>query len=103
MFISGYNKMLKMKSHEGNITGAAARVAEFDGIRVFMKSSGSDEYNFPNFRVNYKGSNAVFSIDEPALVNGKLPIDISINILKWAKEHRNDLYKNWESVLKEAV
>lgn len=92
-----------MKTQEGNITGAADRVAEFDGIRVFMKANGTDVYNFPNFRVNYKGTSAVFSIDEPALVKGKLPIEISINILKWAREHRNDLYKNWESVINEAV
>lgn len=90
--------MTKMKTDQTNITGAAERAAEFDGIRFFMLPAGTDMYNFPNFRVNYKGTSAVFSIDEPALVKGKLPVDISINILKWAKEHQNDLYKNWESM-----
>ena len=91
-----------METQQHNITGAAARVAEFDGIRVYM-SNANDIYKYPNFKVNYKGSSAVFSIDEPALVKGKLPIDISINILKWAKDHRDDLYKNWYSILKDAV
>lgn len=99
MYHSGHEKIYNnMKTQQGNITGAASRVAEFDGIRVFMNKNENDVYNFPNFRVNYKGLSAVFSIDEPALVKGKLPIDISINILKWAKEHREDLFKNWASM-----
>ena len=89
-----------MQIQHTNITGAAARVAEFDGVKIFMKEPGEDIYKFPNFRVNYKGTSAVFSIDEPALVNGKLPIDVSISILKWAKIHRDDLYKNWDSIIK---
>lgn len=90
-----------LQSQNINITGAADRVAEFDGMKIFMKTAGDDIYNFPNFRVSYKGTNAVFSIDEPALVNGKLPIEISINILKWAKLHKDDLYKNWDSIAKQ--
>ena len=74
------------------------KVGEVDGIVILMQSPGSDEYNFPNFRVTYNGSRAVFSIDEPALIKGKLPIDVSINILKWAKENRDDLYKSWNNL-----
>lgn len=87
-----------LQSHNINITGAAERVAEFDGVKIFMKTPGDDIYKFPNFRVSYKDTNAVFSIDEPALVKGKLPIEVSINILKWARLHKEDLYKNWNSI-----
>lgn len=90
-----------MKAQERNATGADERVIEFDGIRVFMKAKG--RYNFPNFRVKFEGTSAVFSIDEPALIKGELPIDISINILNWARENKNDLYKNWYSMIKKAV
>ena len=92
-----------MKTQERNVTGAADRVTEFDGIRVFMKAKGRDVYDFPNFRVNYEGTSAVFSIDEPALIKGELPIEISINILNWARENKNDLYRNWYSMIKKAV
>lgn len=92
-----------MKTQGRNVTGADDRVTEFDGIRVSMKAKGKDIYDYPNFTVNYEGTSAVFSIDEPALIKGELPIDISIHILNWARENKNDLYKNWYSMNKKAV
>lgn len=83
-----------------NADSAADLNTKFSGIGVFIDNDISEEFNYPHFIVMYKGQSALFSIDEPARVQGELPLGISIDILKWARENKNELYKNWYSINK---
>ena len=62
-----------------------------------MKGDKIYKIDCPNFNVEYRGIKAKFSIDL-TMIEGRLPVDIMLYVLDWAKEHEEELKENWKRV-----
>ena len=69
------------------------QISRFFGILIYMYF---DDHNPPHFHAQYGDFRAVISINDFALLEGKLPAKTLGLVVEWAVLHQEELIKNWE-------
>lgn len=67
-------------------------ISRFLGIVIYIRYN---EHNPPHFHAQYGKHNAVFSIQELKIIDGKLPSRVISLVLEWAFLHRDELMTDW--------
>ena len=70
-------------------------LSRFLGISILMYF---DDHNPPHFHVRYNDSRAIISINNLAVMEGKLPPRILGLVMEWTVLHKNELLENWDMV-----
>lgn len=68
-------------------------ICRFLGIIIAMYYQ---EHNPPHFHVRYNEYKASISIQDLALLNGKLPPKALGLVIEWASQHQQELLDDWE-------
>ena len=68
-------------------------ICRFYGIVIRMYF---DDHPPPHFHAAYGGEEAVFGIDNLAVLNGRLPRRARDLVTEWASQHREELKEAWE-------
>lgn len=68
-------------------------ISRFLGIIIAMYYQ---DHNPPHFHVRYNEFKAIFSIENLALLEGKLPPKVFGLVLEWAIQHQKELLEDWE-------
>lgn len=67
-------------------------ISRFLGIIIVMYYK---EHNPPHFHVRYNEYKAAISIQNLALLDGKLPPKVFGLVIEWASQHQQALLENW--------
>lgn len=73
-------------------------ISRFLGIIIRMYAK---DHNPPHFHVTYNECEAVFSIEQLEILEGKLPPRVCGIVLEWALMHQKELMFNWEELRQE--
>ena len=68
-------------------------ISRFLGIIIVMYYQ---EHNPPHFHVRYNEYKAAISINDLALLKGKLPPKVFGLVIEWASQHQNELMEDWK-------
>lgn len=68
-------------------------ISRFLGMVIVMYYQ---EHNPPHFHVRYNEYRASISINELALIKGKLPPKALGLVIEWASQHQQELLYDWE-------
>jgi hypothetical protein len=68
-------------------------ISRFLGIIIAMYYQ---EHNPPHFHIRYNEYKAVISIQDLALLNGKLPPKVLGLVMEWASQHQEELLCDWK-------
>lgn len=72
-------------------------ISVFYGLIVSMYYLDSERHHIPHIHVNFGELEAVYSIPEGILLEGRLTIKKEKLVLKWIGLHKQELMKNWEA------
>jgi hypothetical protein len=67
-------------------------ISKFLGIIIAMYYQ---EHNPPHFHVRYNEYKAEVSIQDLALIKGKLPPRVLGLVMEWASQHQEELLSDW--------
>lgn len=70
-------------------------ISAFYGIAVYMYYTDNVRHHRPHIHVKYSDFEAVFDIDEAALIRGVLPRSQTRLVQAWIEIHRSELIYNW--------
>ncbi len=70
-------------------------ISRFYGIIIYMYFK---DHAPPHFHVKYNEFNAIISIEDFAITQGKLPAKAIGLVIEWATLHQEELMKNWKSL-----
>lgn len=71
------------------------RIKEFNDIQIFMDVQDKiNDFSYPHLTIKYKGLNAKVSLDLK-MIQGRLPVDITLYILDWTARHEKELITKW--------
>jgi hypothetical protein len=73
------------------------QISKFFGIIIMMYF---DEHNPPHFHANYGEYDAVISIKDLLILEGKLPSRVLGLVIEWASLHQKELLKDWNMIEK---
>lgn len=68
-------------------------ISRFLGIIIAMYYQ---EHNPPHFHVRYNEYKAAFSINNLALLSGRLPPKVLGLVIEWASQHQDELMEDWQ-------
>lgn len=68
----------------------------FYGILVLMFYRDNRPHHLPHIHARYQGSEAVFSIDDGVLLDGKLPPKQTKMVQAWIAIHQEELAVDWQ-------
>ncbi len=68
-------------------------ISRFLGIIIAMYYK---EHNPPHFHVRYNAYKATISINDLALLDGKLPPKVLGLVIEWASMHQESLIEDWQ-------
>lgn len=68
-------------------------ISRFLGIIIVMYYQ---EHNPPHFHVRYNEYKAAISINDLALLKGRLPPKVFGLVIEWASQHQNELIEDWK-------
>lgn len=68
-------------------------ISRFLGIIIAMYYQ---EHNPPHFHVRYNEYKAVISIQDLALLSGKLPPKVLGLVMEWASQYQKELLSDWK-------
>jgi len=71
-------------------------ISRFHGIVVRMFF---DDHNPPHFHIEYQKYDAIVNIED-ATVKGEMPRRALNMVFDWMDLHRDELFKNWNSIKK---
>lgn len=72
---------------------------EYQDIKIFIKGEKFRSTYYPHFEVDYRGMiKAKFSFDL-SMIEGRLPVDVILYVLDWAKQNHDVLESNWKSLV----
>lgn len=74
-------------------------ISRFYGIIIFMYVN---DHNPPHFHAKYNEFEATFTIDDYALIKGKLPAKAHALVIEWASIHQDELEENWTKLVVDA-
>ena len=72
------------------------RLSYFYGILIYMYP---DDHNPPHFHAWYNEFEAVISIKDFALIEGKLPAKALAMVIEWTSLHQKELMDNWNNLI----
>ncbi len=67
-------------------------ISRFYGIIIYMYIN---DHNPPHFHARYNEFEATISINDFALLKGKLPAKAYTLVIEWALLHQDELIENW--------
>ena len=67
-------------------------ICRFLGIIIAMYYQ---DHNPPHFHVRYNEYKAIISIQELAILEGKLPPKVLGLVVEWASQHQKELIEDW--------
>jgi Domain of unknown function (DUF4160) len=70
-------------------------VSRFYGIIIYMYLQ---DHNPPHFHAKYNDFQIVISIENFAVLNGKLPSKALALVIEWASIHQEELLQNWNNL-----
>ena len=70
-------------------------ISLFYGILIYMYFYDKDHHHLAHFHASYGEFEAVFSIEEGDLLEGKFPKNKRKLVQAWAEIHRDDLMADW--------
>ena len=70
-------------------------ISRFYGIIIYMYLK---DHNPPHFHAKYNDYQITISIDNFAILNGKLPSKALALVIEWASMHQEELLENWNSL-----
>ena len=70
-------------------------ISRFYGIIIYMYLM---DHNPPHFHAKYNDFEAVISIENFAVLNGKLPSKALGLVVEWASLHQTELLQNWNGL-----
>ncbi|MHB1360129.1 MAG: DUF4160 domain-containing protein [Rhodocyclaceae bacterium] len=68
----------------------------FYGILVLMFFRDNKQHNLPHIHVRYQGDEAAVSIEDGALLDGKLPTKQLKMVQAWIEIHKEELQVDWQ-------
>lgn len=71
-------------------------ISMFYGIIICMYFYDDERHNLPHIHAKYQGQDAVFSILDGELLDGKLPLNKVRLVQAWIEIHRESLLADWE-------
>ncbi len=72
---------------------------EYQDIKIFVKGEKFRTTYYPHFEVDYRGMiKAKFSFDL-SIIEGRLPVDVILYVLDWARQNQDVLESNWKSLV----
>lgn len=69
------------------------KISEFFGIVIAMFYN---DHNPPHFHAIYAEHKAIISIQDLAIIEGKIPPRALALVVEWASIHQKELEKDWE-------
>lgn len=72
----------------------------FYGIIIRMFYLDTQRHNLPHLHIEYQGDNAVISLPEGEIIEGKLPSKKLKLIQAWITIHEEELMANWSLAVK---
>ena len=74
-------------------------ISVFYGLIVMMYFYDNKKHHLPHIHVKYQNDEAVFSIIDGNLIEGKLPKNKIKLVEAWIEIHREDLIADWQLAL----
>ena len=71
-------------------------ISVFYGLIIMMYFYDNKKHNLPHIHVKYQNDEAVFSIIDGNLIEGKLPKNKIKLVEAWIEIHREDLIADWQ-------
>ena len=71
-------------------------ISMFYGILVLMYFRDNKQHNLPHIHVRYQDEQAVLSIDEGELLDGRLPRKQLKMVQAWIEIHKEELQLDWQ-------
>jgi hypothetical protein len=79
-------------------------ISLFQGLIIYMFYLDNKQYKLPRIHVRYNDQNAVYSIPDGNLPEGKLPVAKEKLILAWIELRKEDLLADWQlAVARQAI
>ena len=75
-------------------------ISRFLGITIYMYFN---DHNPPHFHVKYENFRASINIDNLGITEGNLPPRVLSLVIEWASIHREELLKNWNSIIESGI
>ncbi len=75
-------------------------ISRFLGITIYMYFN---DHNPPHFHVKYENFRASINIDNLGITEGSLPPRVLSLVIEWASLHREELLKNWNSIIESGI
>jgi len=72
----------------------------FYGLVVYMYAKDNSKHHLPHIHVEYQGEEAVFSIPDGELLDGKLPNKKAQLVKAWIIINQEDLMADWSLAVK---
>ena len=73
-----------------------SELSRFFGIIIIMHYK---EHNPPHFHIQYNEYNAIFDMEQEAVIDGFLPKKQIRLVLAWFEIHKEELFKNWKNAM----
>lgn len=74
-------------------------ISMFFGIVVSLYFIDNRKHKSPHIHVRYQNNEAVISIPQGKLLEGKLPLSKMRLVLAWIEIHQEELLANWDLVV----
>lgn len=71
-------------------------ISMFYGILVLMFFRDNKQHNLPHIHARYQGDEASISIEDGALLDGKLPAKQLKIVQAWIEIHKEELQVDWQ-------
>lgn len=71
-------------------------ISMFYGIIISMYFFDNKQHHLPHIHVKYQDDEAVISIPDGNLIEGKFPSNKLKLVFAWVELHRDELMANWE-------
>jgi len=71
-------------------------ISMFFGIVIYLYFFDNEKHKLPHIHARYQGSEAVFSIEDGAMLSGNLPNRQVRLVQAWIEIHREELVADWD-------
>ena len=71
-------------------------ISMFYGIIVMMYYFDNRKHHLPHIHIKYQGKEAVFSLENGAVLDGEVPNKQRKLVEAWIEIHKEELVANWE-------
>ena len=75
-------------------------ISLFYGLIISMYYLDNKQHNLPHIQVKYNEFEAVFSIPDGKLLDGKLPVNKTKLVTAWIEIRQEDLMADWSLAIK---